>query len=164
MPTAQRLREVFDYNPETGFFYWRERTGTRVTIGKVAGFVHRQRRHRYIHFDGKNHLAHRLAWLYVYGEWPENEIDHINRNPDDNRIANLRKATRAQNGSNVGRLRNNTSGYKGVTWHKGAKKWMAQIQVEEKFVYLGLFDDPAIAHSAYAAASKKYHGEFGRLN
>src|SRR6185369_10895033 len=89
---------------------------------------------------GKAYLGHRLVWLYVYGEWPRGDIDHVNRTRSDNRLCNLRVATRSQNLGNMGRRPVNTSGYKGVTWHKRAEKWLAQISVNRKNIYLGLFN------------------------
>lgn len=107
-------------------------------------------------------MAHRLAWLYVYGEWPDAEIDHINGNTGDNRISNLRPATRAQNGANRGRQTNNASGVKGVCWHAQSGKWRAMIRISGKSRHLGLFNDIGAAAAAYARATVNRNGEFAR--
>lgn len=107
---------------------------------------------------GVKHIAHRVVWAMCHGEWPDGEIDHINRNPSDNRIENLRIATATENARNKGDYANNKSGYRGVTWHKSSSKWMAQIKVFKKNIHLGLFNDPAEAGAAYQAAREKYFG------
>lgn len=91
-------------------------------------------------------------------------VDHINGDGLDNRRCNLRPATAATNARNVGLRSHNTSGYKGVTWHKAGRKWMAQLRVDGRQVYLGLFTDPAEAASAYDAAALEHFGEFARTN
>ena len=104
--------------------------------------------------------AHRLAWFFVYGEWPQKQIDHINGNKSDNRISNLRLATASQNLSNKGITKSNTSGYKGVSFNRTKKKWMASIKVNKKSINLGYFLTPEEASEAYKAAAIKHHGEF----
>jgi hypothetical protein len=99
----------------------------------------------------------------IMGEPDGFQVDHINGNGLDNRRVNLRLATRSQNQHNRGANFNNTSGFKGVTWHNGAKKWQAQIAFCGKNKYLGCYDTLEAAHAAYAEASLKYHGEFRRL-
>src|SRR5690242_11158228 len=114
------------------------------------------------------YYAHRLAWFYVYQVWPKDEIDHINRIPDDNRILNLREANRIENMRNIATPKHNTTGFKGVTRHKFYPgKFMAQISSttelkRRKTKYLGIFDTAEEAHAAYVAASRELHGEFGR--
>lgn len=103
-----------------------------------------------------------MAWAIHHGEWPDGEIDHINMKRDDNRIANLRLATSSDNRMNSGRQENNTSGMKGVYWKKARGKWMSQIQVASKQIFLGRYATKAEAHAAYCEAAKKYHGEFAR--
>jgi len=105
-------------------------------------------------------LAHRVAWLLHTGSWPSAYIDHINGDPGDNRISNLREATHGQNLHNQGAYKNNTSGYKGVSWNKGVKKWQALIRHNGKLHYLGIFECPKEAHEEYSKAAEKMHGEF----
>jgi hypothetical protein len=127
MITQQRLREIYEYNPETGQFIYKtqSRMGPKV-VGKIAG----SERNGYIRLrvDGKNYSAHRLAWLYVYGEHPEGEIDHINRVRSDNRICNLRVVNRSANKLNCGGYANNTSGVKGVSIDRRRGTWRAQYR------------------------------------
>lgn len=91
------------------------------------------------------------------------QVDHINGDSSDNRLENLRLATNTQNARNRGKSKHNTSGYKGVFWHKATNKWTAQIGVDRKRIYLGIFDTPELAHRAYCEAAKVYHGEFANV-
>jgi hypothetical protein len=111
---------------------------------------------------GRRFQAHRLAWLYVYGEWPNGAIDHINRDPGDNRISNLRLATPTQNNANRARPACNTSGVKGVSWIGKSRKWQAQITVHGRQKYLGRFSEKDLAVQAYRKAASAYFGEFAR--
>lgn len=163
MLTATRLRELLSYDPETGdFTRLVGRSGPRSRAGDVAGCENGQGYIR-IYVDGIGYKAHRLAWLYVYGEMPP-ELDHINGNRSDNRIANLRSVTRAQNKMNCRTYKNCTSGLKGATFNKRAQKWKAQIQRDGKKVGLGYFETAEAAHEAYAVAANALHGEFARLS
>ena len=157
--TQERLKELFSYNPETGVFIRRIATCNRVKSGSIAGSFSSQG-YKQIRIDYKKYLSHRLAWLYVHGVWPINQIDHINHVKDDNRIANLRLATRSQNQWNQKKCYNNTSGYKGVCWQKQDKKWRAQIWVNGKCKNLGNYKDIKEAAKAYEKAAVKYHSEF----
>jgi hypothetical protein len=112
--------------------------------------------------DGHRYYLHRLAWYYVYGQWPERDVDHINGDPSDNRITNLRLATQTQNNANARRRRDNTSGFKGVTWNRARRKWMAQIDYGGDHFYLGLFTKIEAARAVYAAKSLELFGEFAR--
>ncbi len=155
MSLKDKCFEKLLYNQEKGIFTWNY-DGTRgVKAGDVAGS---KTKDGYIMLSvgGKKILAHRVAWLFVYGEFPYGNIDHINRNKSDNRIANLRNANHEQNAQN--RLKNsrNTSGYKGVTWHKRDQKWQSAITIKRKVIHLGYYQDPQDAYSAYIEASKKY--------
>lgn len=157
--TAEQLKQYLHYNPDDGSFTWIKRPAYRIKVGSKAqskdanGYIS-------ICLLGKTNQAHRLAWLYMTGEWPSNLIDHINRNPSDNRWCNLREATRAQNNYNIKKSVRNTSGYKGVSFHKNTNKWKATINVKCKPIHLGLFDNKEQAAEAYIQAAKKYHGEF----
>ena len=116
-----------------------------------------------IKINGRMYMGHRLAWLFVNGGWPENHIDHINEIKNDNRISNLREATSSQNQRNRGAQKNNTSGFKGVSFFKRNGKWKSTICVNSNKKHLGYFDNPEEAHQAYCKASDKYHGEFANF-
>lgn len=113
-----------------------------------------------ITIDKRAYLAHRLAWLYMTGEWPSDYIDHIDGVPAHNAWDNLREATQTQQNANTRLRKNNTSGYRGVKWHKGCQKWNANIQVNGKSRYLGLFDSKEDAYAAYAVAAKAAFGDY----
>ena len=153
------LREILDYNPESGVFRWKVSNNNRVKVGDVAGTLKRDG-YRRIMINGKAYLERRLAWFYVHGKWPKDMIDHINGIKDDNYIENLREATNAENQWNRTKRDNNTSGFKGVCWNKAAQKWQAQIRINNKVKYLGLFDSPEEAYAAYCKAAKELFGEF----
>ena len=153
--TVEYLRSILHYSPETGVFTWKVRTSTRVKAGDVAGSLDG---HGYLQIKvcSRLYLAHRLAWLYTYGEWPKDQLDHINRNRLDNRIANLREVTNKQNHQNKSKPSNNTSGHTGVSWHKRDSKWQAQIAHNYKRIHLGFFATMEEALSARKAAEKLY--------
>jgi hypothetical protein len=160
--THQRLLECLNYDPETGVFTYRISRHYRQTVGAVAG-ANSGHGYLVIWIDAQKFYAHRLAWFYIHAAWPAKFLDHINGNPRDNRLANLREATQSQNLCNKAMQSNNKSGYKGVSWHKGARKWMAQIGgVGNERSYLGLFDDVEEAAQAYRDAAKAHHKEFAR--
>lgn len=159
----ERLRELLDYDAETGRFVWRprgEKYWDNRYAGKAAGRPHPDG-YIAIKVDKRSYFAHRLAWLYVSGSWPADkiEIDHKNRNRSDNRITNLRLATPSQNRVNSWR-RPNLSGVRGVRWLKGAAKWQALIWPKGKSKSLGLFDDIERARAARIAAMRQLYGEF----
>ena len=151
--TAERLRKALDYDPDTGIFTRRYTQGGRK-IGDAAGStsVHG---YRVIKIDGRQYRAHRLAWLYVHGRWPRDQIDHINRDKTDNRIANLREATNGQNNANVGASRRNLRGVRGVgTHHSG--KYLAYFRGKS----LGLYSTAKEAESVSRAARERAYGAF----
>lgn len=154
-PTRERLKELLDYNPETGVFTW-------VNAGKIAGspcgFGYRA-----IRCLGGRYYSHRLAWFYVRGAWPKNQIDHINGNKSDNRIANLREATHKENLWNSAKHKDNKSGLKGVSLHAQSGRWQTQIYINGRSRFLGLHDSPAAAHKAYCDAANQLHGKFARV-
>lgn len=113
--------------------------------------------------NGVRYQASHLAWLYVKGEMPSKAIDHINGIRSDNRIINLREATLSQNAMNRIKAANNTSGYKGVSFHKQSGKWQASIKINGKQKYLGLFLSQKQAHNAYVNAAKVIFGEFSKF-
>ena len=157
--TAERLREVLHYNPETGEF-----TRLRTTSGARAGDVAGGTADGYIRIkvDYRKYRAHRLAVLYMTGAWPKDQVDHINRNTLVNRWANLREATHAQNMANKGLSRHNTSGMKGVRWNKYMRRWHAQIEINGKGRSLGGYNTAEAAQAAYMAAAREHYGEFAR--
>lgn len=132
--TQDRLRELLHYDPETGLFIRRVTTAARATAGTIAGDMDSKGYWR-LRVDRKRYLAHRLAWFYVHGEWPE-EIDHINCKRTDNRLCNLRPAT--------------------------SGRWRASIYVDGKSKWLGVYDTPEEANAAYSRAAIKYFGQFAR--
>jgi hypothetical protein len=156
--TKELLNEMFDY--KDGNLFYKIKTGLRVKIGDVAGSV-KTNGYRQIIINYKAYRAHRLIWMFHNGDIKTGlEIDHINQNKSDNRIENLRLATRSQNKSNGKKYKNNTSRFKGVCWHKRNKKWVAQIKYNNKKIYLGYFATPELAREAYVAAAEKLHGDF----
>lgn len=156
--TAERARAALCYEPITGFFTWHIRTSSSANPGEVAGYL-MHNGYRRIQLDGEGYLAHRLAWLHVYGCWPADEIDHINGVKDDNRINNLREATRRLNNENLKRAprSNRSSGLLGVTWRGDSQKWGAQITVDGRTRSLGRFTTAEAAHAAYVEAKRQYH-------
>jgi hypothetical protein len=173
--TVERLRALLDYNPLSGVFTWKTRTvftkwdkvwNTRFA-GKTAGgksqLKHRKSPQWTIAIDNRKYLAHRLAWLHHYGVWPTLDVDHRDTDSCNNRIANLREATGAQNQANGGSHSHSHCGIKGVSFHKLTGRWMARIAANGKQHYLGLFDSADAARAAYAAAAPIHHGEFARL-
>lgn len=135
--TQERLQDLFDYNAITGDLIRKCRKGS-ASNGSIAGNLMPQGYLRTT-VDNCSYLNHRLVWLYVYGYFPENDLDHINRNKSDNRIENLREVSVSCNLRNRGNQKNNTSGVKGVSWHKMGNSWKATISINSKCVYLGLF-------------------------
>lgn len=160
MLTQERLRHCLEYNSETGAFIWLHPNSDRVRLGSPAGTI---QRYLQIRLDGRRFLAHRLAWLYMTGGWPPKQIDHINGNKLDNRWNNLRLADPSQNNANCPARARNTSGFKGVTWHKRNRRWQAQIRVRGKPIYLGQFDKIEDAAQAYSRAAEDHFGEFSRI-
>lgn len=157
--SRERLIELLSYSPATGRFTW-VKPGFGVTVGMMAGCNSGNGGYVRIKIDGRLYLAHRLAWLYVYGVWPREEIDHINLVRDDNRISNLREASRAQNSRNKTLRKDNSSGAKGVYWHKGSQKWQVSSGLNGKLFYLGLYEDKELACLVASEFRSKYHQEF----
>ncbi|MDU9398106.1 HNH endonuclease [Pseudomonas sp. zfem003] len=158
MLTQKELKKQLSYDPETGVFTWAIRK-QKVKLGSTAGKV-KPNGYVEIRVNLVSYFAHRLAWLYMTGEWPEHDIDHINRNPNDNRFCNLRMATRSQNLCNVGPRSNSTTGVRGVDFHKATGKFRARIRFDGRRVDLGLFPTLEEAEQAYLSAQKLNHGEF----
>ena len=159
--TQQELQELLSYDPTTGIFRWLESRGGK-TAGDTAGAKHHTG-YIEIGINQRRYYAHRLAYLYMMGEMPNSEMDHINKIGDDNRWSNLRQASRSQNNANRNKPRNNKSGYRGVCWHKRHKKWLARIGYGGKKIYLGYYDTPKEAHEAYKIGAIKYYGEYASV-
>lgn len=159
--TAEQLREVLDYDADTGIFTWKKLRPGGLEPGMAAGSPD-NRGYMRISVLNRRYKAHRLAWLYVYGEWPPDCVDHINGVKGDNRIINLRLASRSQNNANRPAYSNNASGIKGVYWEPRRKRWSAQITLNGKKELLGLFREKHAAADAYMEAAKRLFGEFAR--
>lgn len=164
MPSVDLVRFLLNYDPTTGIFRWKiKQRGNTPPAGAVAGSL-RPDGYRHIRVSGGGRFsAHRLAWLHYYGKPPPKYIDHVNGERADNRITNLRAATKTQNGANSRLSRRNTSEFKGVSLRTDAKrknKWQSHIRVERKLMYLGSFATREEAHAAYKEAALKYFGEF----
>lgn len=163
MINAEQIRELFRYNPETGVIVNRVARGTRAQVGAIAGHVD-SLGYRHIVIEGKRYAAHRLIWLYCHGQWPKEQIDHIDGDPSNNKLENLREATNSQNSRNRKIASNNASGITGIHWRKHQRKWHAKIKVHGKCKHLGYFDDLGEAALARKAAEEKYgfHENHGR--
>lgn len=164
--TAERLRELLHYNPETGIFtrvadsqsglsgghvHWKARAGAVVGSKSKGG-------HLTVWLDGGARYLHRLAWLHVHGAWPESQIDHINGIRTDNRIENLRDVSHTANAQNRRDANpGSRSGLLGAHWSGARGKWEASIMSNRKKQFLGVFDNPDDAHQAYLAAKRRLH-------
>ena len=178
LPSQEVLRQLLRYEPDTGKLFWKKRSlnffkGTQAR-SKEHACAHWNARHagkealigtslgyRWGRILGTPYLAHRIIWVLSVGSEP-NMIDHINGDRSDNRISNLRSVTSAQNGKNHGMNKNNSSGFKGVSWVERDQRWMAYITCDRKRVSLGHHKCPTAAHLAYCRASFALHGEFAR--
>lgn len=176
--SPESVRELFDYDPETGILTHRPRPlrdwcahtdkgwNTRCA-GKKAGRLGKNG-HWYIGvaydvlYKTKNFMAHRVIWAHYHGQWPDRDIDHINGDPADNRIVNLRLCTETQNLANAKLRKDNTSGVKGVYWHKQSRKWYAFITIDKKVTYLGGFHNIEDAIAARQGMAAHVFGEFAR--
>lgn len=151
MLTQERLRELLDYDPETGVFVWRVDRRGHVKAGQRAGCDSGPNGYRVLKVMGHVYLEHRLVWFYVTGKWPQNDIDHCNGHRRDNRFANLRSATRKQNLENQKLHRDNTSGHRGVTQDKRTGRFVARIIHNRRGYHIGVFDTAEQAASAAKA-------------
>lgn len=154
--SQERLKELLEYDKNTGLFKRKVSISNRSKNQKSIGYKNKLGYIR-ICVDSKAYLAHRLAWLYEYGVWPKGVIDHIDRCTTNNCIKNLRDVRIKQNLENRDKPKNNTSGYKGVSWSKSMKKWIAMIGHEGKQIYLGKFVNVKDAAEAYKNASNEFH-------
>ena len=162
MITQQQLKSLFYYDKLNGIFICIKPVG-KLKQGNIVGNKNHDGYVR-LKINYKSYQLHRLAWLYVYGEFPKNEIDHINGIRYDNRIENLREATSSENARNKNASPRNTSNFKGVTYHKKSNKWQAQASHNNKAHYLGLFESKEMAYKEYCNFVKNNHGDFAYKN
>jgi len=158
--TQTDIRNLIDYDPLIGEFRWKVDRRGGEKKGNLSGWE--SSGYLVITVFGKDYRAHHLAWLFCHGELPVGEVDHKNGNRSDNRIANLRLATRAENACNRGASSNNTSGWCGVHFSKAAEKYQAEIGLASKTYYLGVYDSPEIAAAVYNHVCQQIHGDFAR--
>lgn len=154
--TQELLHELFEYRD--GELYWKVKPNRRIKIGDKAG-SHNVSGYINVRVMGKYYRAHRLIYCMLHGYFPK-YIDHINNNPSDNRIENLRECTQSENLYNKCIQSNNKSGHKGVSWDTKSKKWRVRVYVNCKSNHLGFFDDVELAALVAEEARNKYHGEF----
>lgn len=152
--TQERARDLLRYDAETGILMRKLKSGRWKICGNKP--THNDE-YGQVNIDGRMYLTHRLIWLLLYGAWPENEIDHIDRDPMNNRINNLRIVTRTENMHNRNKQTNNSSGYPGVYFNKQRNKYMAHIKVNRKKIYLGLFNTAEEAFTAYILGKIEHH-------
>lgn len=174
------LHQLLRYEPDTGRLFWRERPVSMFEdskhsaahkaarwnaryAGKEALTADNGNGYRYGAIFDVHYKAHRVAWVMANGRWPDELIDHINGNSLDNRLCNLREATRSQNQWNAG-SRGNSSIYIGVSWDNRRSKWKVQISALKQKMQLGSFDDEMAAAAAYDIAARKLHGAFAKVN
>lgn len=173
LPTPEELRQLLRYEPETGKLYWKPRPAETFATPRAASIW----RSRFLgkealacvddgyktgFLKGRRVRAHRVAWAIYYGEWPIDQVDHINRDRSDNRICNLRASSNSENQWNTAIRSSSSSGFKGVRRNGKTGRWMARITVNGDRKYLGNFGSPDEAYAAFCEAAKKYHGEFAR--
>lgn len=154
MLTQAELKQLFHYDPETGLFIRLTTVSSRANAGDIAGWKNNYG-YLQITIHRKQYLAHRLAWLYIHGKFPDHQIDHINHNRSDNRLCNLRAVTHQQNQWNLSNQKSNISGYTGVYFYRN--KYRALIGVSNKNITLGAFSTPQEAHQAYLRAKAELH-------
>lgn len=154
MIPISRLHELFMVDHHAGVLYRRG--------GKRAGSLNDSKGYLRVTVDGERHMVHRVIYAMTRGEWPSQQVDHINTDKTDNRPCNLREASRHQNCQNIGIPAHNTSGIKGVYFNERRGKWVAQINVAGKRTHLGHFGDKSEAANAYRTASLEHYGEFAR--
>lgn len=178
LPSLEVLRQLLHYDPETGKLFWKDRkpewfsgsspesncsVWNRKYSGKEAFTSIGSHGYKQGALFGVMTVAHRVIWAIVHDAWPVAEVDHRNGCKVDNRLVNLRAATKSENQRNKGVYSNNTSGFKGVFAHKKSGRWIAQIVVDGVSKNLGYFDTREAASEAYQDAALKWHGDFARV-
>lgn len=175
LPTPEQLRELLTYDPEAGKLFWKPRpvemfpaemyakTWNTKNAGKEAFTANNGFGYRVGSLAGLTLRAHRVIWAMVYGAWPDDEIDHENCDPSDNRIGNLRPSTSQQNKWNQRLKRTNSCGLKGASWSKKERVWVAQIHRGGKQTRIGTYNTAIEAHNAYVREASAFRGEYGRM-
>lgn len=163
--TKAILQDILHYDPDTGIFTWKISTARRIHVGDTAGHI-RPDGYGVITLKGVRYLSHRLAFLYMTGEFPANTVDHIDGNTGNNSWSNLRDVEHTENCKNQKRAKNNTSGVIGVNWHSRYKKWTAFISIHGVYKFIGSFDDffEAVAIRKSAENRHGYHVNHGRTS
>lgn len=182
LPCPNVLRQLLRYEPDTGLLFWRPRParmfpdtfcgGAETACacwnnrysGKEALISYSRKGYKHGKVQARGLLAHRVAYAIYNGAWPDGEIDHMNGDKADNRIGNLRVASRIENNRNRKSHSGGSSKYCGVNWKAAARKWVAAIRIDGKRLHLGYFTDELEAARAYDAAAIKHHGEFANIN
>ena len=156
MLSYENLIKILTYNPDTGDFHWKIKPSPRFPAGMKAGS--NTNGYIRIHYNGRMYGAHRLAWLYVYKQHPTYQIDHINGNPSDNRISNLREATALENAQNIRKpQKNNSHGTLGITYDPQKQLWRARIGLNGKRIYIGKYKSKEDAYNAYIQTKRSLH-------
>lgn len=164
MMTQQRLKELLEYDPETGMWRWNNpQARNKKPISEQAGTIS-VHGYRIITYCGVKYRASRLAWLYMTGEWPSHEIDHKDRDKANDKWENLRDLTRSDNACNRGLQSNNASGARGVHWDNTRSKWFVQVKSEGGNIFVGRFDDFDEAVTARDRVAAQYQGPLVELN
>jgi hypothetical protein len=164
LPNLDVLLSLLEYSEATGRLAWKVNRGRLAKAGMTAGCL-ASCGYMQIMINSKKYMLHRIAWYMHTGVDPiDTELDHANGDKTDNRMCNLRQASRCDNNRNQPKRKHNTSGYKGVSWSKRNRKWVARIRFEWKQKHLGYFDEATDAHAAYEKAAKELHGIFANYN
>lgn len=166
--TQEYLDSILLYSPNAGEFRWKNKKGKKITPGQIAGYINHYRggmSYRIIQIDGVNYRAHRLAWLYTYGSFPKNHIDHIDGDGTNNKIKNLRSVTRTENQKNTRLRADNTSGVVGISWDTAREKWHSYISDKGRRITLGYFKnkEKAVEERKKAEIKYGYHPNHGKL-
>jgi hypothetical protein len=163
--TKEEVQEFIAYDPETGIFVWKVARPRGVKAGRRADRDNQAGGYRKVHLNGRYYQASRLAWLLGHGHWPPDQVDHINGDRGDNRLANLRECSQSESMANVRRQKNNTTGFKGVSYvesQNGPNKFKATIKKDNQSIFLGWFKTRKEAFAARMGAAAAVHGRFAR--
>lgn len=156
--SPEEIKSAFRYDQNTGKLYWKI-DKFKIKSGKIAGTLHRSG-YRQVMYKGVHYQEHRVIWCLVHGEWPDLFIDHIDRNRSNNRLENLRLATRSENSCNTVVKVNSVSGIKGVNWHKASQSWLVRLQINGVRTEIGRFSSIEEAKRAIENARLSTHKEF----